>query len=190
MSEFIKTLLPWIGTALGGPFGALAATAAGKALGLEDKTVDNVKEVLTGLTQKSLTPEQISALTTADYNFQIKMADLGYTSIKELAALEVANMHDVNSTMQAEVGAEHWPSYSWRPFIGFMFGAYIASLWILPLFNKTPVVLTPDLTITIGGILGIAAFFRGKAEADPAIPPKIQIPSNHTVVKTILGQGK
>lgn len=76
---------------------------------------------------------------------------------------------EVNATMRAETTSEHWPSYSWRPFIGFSFGAYIISLWVLPLFKLAPTALTPDLTLAIGGILGVASWFRGKMQADPAV---------------------
>lgn len=64
--------------------------------------------------------------------------------------------------------SERWPTYSWRPFLGFMFGTYVASLWVLPLFGKTPVIMSPDLVITVGGILGVSAYFRGKSQSTAA----------------------
>lgn len=86
---------------------------------------------------------------------------------EEIAA---KNAEDVNKTMQAEAAAEHWPTYSWRPFIGFVFGLYIASMFLLPLFGVTPVPMTPDLVMAVGAILGVASWFRGKMQADPNIP--------------------
>jgi hypothetical protein len=76
---------------------------------------------------------------------------------------------DVNQTMQAETKADHWPSYTWRPFIGYTFGLYVMSLFVLPLFHVQPVSLSADMTLTIGAVLGVASFFRGKAQADPRI---------------------
>lgn len=88
----------------------------------------------------------------------------------ELEKLAVEQIRAVNQTMQAEAASEHWPTYSWRPFIGFMFGSYIGSMWLLPLFGKTPAVLSADLTLAVGAILGVASWFRGRMQADPNIP--------------------
>ncbi|MDD5391184.1 MAG: 3TM-type holin [Gallionellaceae bacterium] len=85
-------------------------------------------------------------------------------------ALAVQNAGEINATMRAEAASEHWPTYSWRPFIGFMFGAYIGSMWLLPLFGKTPTPISTDLTLAVGAILGVASWYRGKMQADPNIP--------------------
>lgn len=161
----VKSVLPFIGTALGGPLGGAAAAFIGSKLGIPEATVQAVTATLSGMT-----PEALSTLKETENEFQLKMAGLGYDSTEKLEELNVRAIEAVNKTMQAEVGAEHWPSYSWRPFIGFMFGTYVSSLWILPLFHVVPVILTPDMTICIGGILGIASWFRGKAQADPNNP--------------------
>lgn len=79
-------------------------------------------------------------------------------------------IESVNATIRAEAAAEHWPTYIWRPFIGITFGCYISSLYILPLFGIAPHRLSTDEVLAITGILGIASFFRGKAQADPNIP--------------------
>lgn len=76
-----------------------------------------------------------------------------------------------------EAPKEHWPSYTWRPFLGFCLGLYITSLWALPLFGKTPVLISNELIFAVGSILGVASFFRGKAQADPAVQGTPQITS-------------
>lgn len=169
--EFIQDALPYIGSALGGPLGGAAASFLGGHIGLPTATVDTIKTVLSGMS-----PENVLALKNADNEFQLKLATLGYDNIAKLNALNASVVSDVNKTMQVEAISEHWPTYAWRPFIGFMFGSYVASMWILPLFGKVPVVLSPDLTLAIGGILGIASYFRGKAQADP----QVQSPTNVT----------
>lgn len=163
-SEVIKSILPWIGTALGGPLGGLAASFVGDKLGMSSASVETVKNVLSGMTGAEL-----AALKTTDYDFQHKMAEMGYVHIEKLEALNASVVIEVNKTMQAEAKAEHWPSYSWRPFIGFMFGMYIASMWLLPMFGKTPTILNSDMVLAVGGILGVASWFRGKAQADPEV---------------------
>ncbi len=88
----------------------------------------------------------------------------------QYAEIEAKNIESVNKTMQSEAAAEHWPTYTWRPFIGLIFGFYIASMFILPLFGVKPVEMSADLVLTIGAILGVASWFRGKMQADPNIP--------------------
>lgn len=164
ISELVKNMLPWIGTALGGPLGGMAASFVGDKLGLSNATIDSVKSVLSGMP-----PEKVAELRIADQEFQLKLVSVGYDNLQKLEQLNASVVIEVNKTMQAEATAEHWPSYSWRPFIGFMFGLYIAAMWILPMFGKTPVVLGNDIVLAIGGILGVASWFRGKAQADPAV---------------------
>jgi hypothetical protein len=168
MNDIIKSALPWLATALGGPLAGIAADFVGDKLGMSKASVDTVKSVLNGMS-----PEKAQELQAADNDFKLKMIQMGYDSTYRIEQLNVnavtQNAADVNKTMQAETIAEHWPSYSWRPFIGFMFGLYIASMFILPLFSVQPVELKSDLVLTIGAILGVASFFRGKAQADPMV---------------------
>lgn len=167
MGDFISKALPWIGTALGGPLGGGVATFVANALGLSDSTQATVKDTLTNMLGN---PEQVAKLKEIELSYQAHCLDLGYKSIKDLEELNSNVLIEVNKTIQAEAASEHWPSYSWRPFIGFSFGFYINSTWILPLFKVTPIVLSPDLVLAIGGILGVASWFRGKMQADPTIP--------------------
>jgi hypothetical protein len=88
----------------------------------------------------------------------------------EFQRMAVKNASDINATMRAEVTAEHWPSYSWRPAIGFSFAAYITAQWSLPLFHIASPHIDAQLMLAIGSILGVASWFRGKMQADPAVP--------------------
>lgn len=182
--DTVKSVLPWIGTALGGPFGAVAATAVGKVLGLDEATVDTVKATLSGMP-----PEELMKFKMAELEVQLKLQEFGVKSVFDLAELEVKATAEVNQTMRVEAGAEHWPTYSWRPFNGFLFGITIfCSYFLLPLF-KIPVPTIPEsVWLTWGGILGIASFFRGKAQADSTIPPAVQIPARHAVAEKIIGK--
>lgn len=173
--DLIKTALPWIGTALGGPLGGIAASFVGDKLGLPAATVDTVKAVLGGMT-----PEKLAELRVADNEFQVKMAALGYDQIYRLEQLNIQNAADVNKTMQAEAAAEHWPTYSWRPAIGFAVAfnlmassiiVFIAYVFKPELVPAIPAMLTAQagLNAVALPVLGVASYFRGKAQADPAI---------------------
>lgn len=154
-----------IGKAIGGPVGVVAQAAGGlaaKALGVDP------------------TPEAVAHAIKTDPDAAVKLAQIQADERVELARInaehETINLQEqvkalqaVNETMRAEAASDHWPTYSWRPFIGFAFGLYIIALFMLPLFGKQPVILSPDITLAIGGILGVASWFRGKAQADPNV---------------------
>lgn len=186
MNELIKSALPWIGTALVGPLGGIAATAVGRALGLDDKSVEKVKEVLSGMT-----PEQVEKLKETELQVQVQLAQMGYDSLAKLEELNVRVLESVNKTMQTEAVAEHWPTYSWRPAIGFAVAFNLISasivIFIAYIFKPDLVPQIPGMLAAQAGlnavampVLGIASYFRGKAQADPNIPPAIQIPFKAT----------
>ena len=88
-TKLLATVSPWIGTALGGPLGGLALTAAANALGLTDKTTDALKTALGGAT-----PEQMLALKQADQAFAVQMQALGFKQITDLEALAAGDRKD------------------------------------------------------------------------------------------------
>ena len=91
-NTIIKTVAPWIGTALGGPLGGMAVEAAANAMGISSKTADAVKQALSGAT-----PEQMLALKTADQAFAVQMQALGFADTEKLAALAVENTKDARA---------------------------------------------------------------------------------------------
>jgi hypothetical protein len=85
----VKTVAPWIGTALGGPLGGMAVEAAANALGISDKTTDALKQALSGAT-----PEQMLALKKADQDFSLQMQQLGYKTLTDLEAIAAGDRKD------------------------------------------------------------------------------------------------
>lgn len=177
--DIIKAALPWIGTALGGPLGGAAASFVGDKLGIPSATVDTIKSVLGGMS-----PEKLAELKQADNDFQLKMTQLGYDQLYRLEALETqaeqAGATDINKTMQLEASSEHWPTYTWRPAIGLAVAfnllssslvVFVAYMFKPSLVSQLPGMLTAQagLNAVAMPILGIASYFRGKAQADPAV---------------------
>lgn len=78
----LKTVAPWIGSALTGPLGGLAIDAATKALGASEKTTDGLKAALQGAT-----PEDMLALKKADQDFQVQMTSLGFKNQADLEGI-------------------------------------------------------------------------------------------------------
>lgn len=114
------------------------------------------------------------------------MAEIAADVTKAELAADTANTQAVNQTMQVEAKADHWPTYSWRPFIGFCFGllAVLAGLTVFgaylgvmlgrveaSLLSYLPGMLGAEAAVmgTMAPVLGIASYFRGKAQADPRI---------------------
>jgi hypothetical protein len=106
---------------------------------------------------------------------------------KAIIDAQQKNAADVNATMQVEDKADHWPTYSWRPFIGFCFGLGMLGgvLAILVAYGCVmfggrkadalqylPGMLgaLAAMLATASPILGIASYFRGRMQADPTIP--------------------
>jgi len=91
----VRTVAPWIGTALAGPLGGMAVEAAANALGVSDKTAEAVKQALGGAT-----PEQMLALKEADQTFQRDMQALGFKQITDLEALAAGDRKDARDMLK------------------------------------------------------------------------------------------
>jgi hypothetical protein len=169
LAKFVPQIVKWIG---GDKAGAVA-----------QKVVDVAQQV----TSKPSGDEALAALQ-ADPNlvFQFQKAILDQQVVFE--QLAVQNATDVNKTMQAEDASNHWPTYSWRPSIGFSTAYLITCCGTVIviayggviLFGKdaAPLSYIPAMLGAVGAllavgampVLGIASWYRGKMQADPRIP--------------------
>lgn len=91
MNEWIKTLAPLLGTALGGPLGGAAAAFLADKLGVESKTVEAVTEVLNS---GKMTPEQITSIKAAEIDFQ-RFLESNKIKMEEIAAGDRASARDL-----------------------------------------------------------------------------------------------
>lgn len=98
---------------------------------------------------------------------------LAQSASAETIALRTADSTDlstVNKTIQTEVQSEHWISYSWRPIVGLTWCILVVLIYFVLPLAKIPVPVVPtEVWLTFGAILGVASYFRGKAQADPNI---------------------
>lgn len=155
--EIASIGLPLLGAVLPVPGGAAVGAALAAAIGSPSSTPAALLATLKSSTEA----------VTAAKQFELQHQEV---MLKLTAEAEVRTIEAVNKTIQVEAASDHWPTFSWRPFIGFMFGLYISAQWILPLFKLPQPTVDPQLILAVGGILGIASWFRGKAQADPSIP--------------------
>jgi len=78
----VKTVAPWIGTALGGPVGGMAAKAVSMALlGHEDGTPEQLSTAV-----QTASADQMLALKSADNDFKLRCKELGFKKLKALVA--------------------------------------------------------------------------------------------------------
>ena len=162
--DWLKALAPTAATLLGGPLAGMAVKFLADKLGVPEATTEAVSAAMTDL---NTTPEGRIKLAEIDAALRAHALDVG----ADLEKLAVQNASDINKTMQVEAVAEHWPSYGWRPFIGFCFGtAWIGNYFILPLLKIPSTPIPSEAWLAIGGILGVASWFRGKAQADQTNP--------------------
>lgn len=62
MNDFLKTVVPILGNAIAGPLGGVAASFLADALGIEEKTVEAVSEVLNS---GKMSPDQVASIKLA-----------------------------------------------------------------------------------------------------------------------------
>lgn len=116
---------------------------------------------------------------------EIELARIDADVLKAQFGVELQAVQAVNATMQAEAKSEHWPQYSWRPFVGFCFGALAlvtggtAALAYLSVmfFGSDPAMLAhlPGLLgaeaavmATMSPVVGVASWHRGRMQVQQA----------------------
>ena len=168
--QFAPSLIKWLG-------------GSDKSVAVATKAIDIAKTVTgAGTGSDALTVLKANPDLAAKYALAVLDQET------EFQKLAVQNAADINASMQTEAKADHWPTYTWRPFIGFCvgFNTFAASLLVLAVFSslmlgvvqaaaaiaQLPLVLgaLAGINGTVLPILGIASWFRGKAQADPNIP--------------------
>lgn len=103
IKNILKTVAPWLATAISGPLGGFAVEKTIQALGGSDSTVDGLKKALQGAS-----PEALLALKKADYDFQEKMTELGFkkvTDLESIAANDRASARDLQKVVRSKIPA-------------------------------------------------------------------------------------
>jgi hypothetical protein len=117
--DLIKSIAPAIATALGGPLAGAAAAFLADKLGASEKTVESVKEIITG---NSMTPEQVA---------QIKLAEIDFKKFLESNKIRIEEIHaaDRDSARKMQIATNSWvpPVLS----IGITTGFFSILSWML-----------------------------------------------------------
>ena len=163
IAKMVGGAAPILGTLIGGPAGAAIGAMVASGLGVGN-TPDEVSQALT------INPDAAVKLKQIEATRQTELQTLLVKSEENRLAADTAAIQAVNATMQVEAKADNWPTYSWRPFCGFVFGImFLGVYFVLPLAHLPVPVVPTEAWLAIGGVLGVASYFRGKAQADPGI---------------------
>lgn len=169
LAQFVPQIIKWIG-------GDKAGTVAQKVV--------TVAQQVTG----KPSGDQALAAIQADPNLMLQFRKALLDQEEQIDQFAAQNAADINKTIQAEAASEHWPTYSWRPAIGFATAFTIAAVALVVVVAYAGVILAKRdptalsyIPAMIGAVaallgagampvLGIASWYRGKMQADPNIP--------------------
>lgn len=178
LAQFAPMIAGWLG-------GSNAEKVATQVVGIA-KTVTGQSSPEAAVAALQADPNLAYQYQKAVLDQQAQLAEIAKeVTIAEITA-DQANTAAVNLSIQAEAKADHWPTYSWRPFIGFCFGvlgliagATAATCYIGVMFFGVKADVLAQLPGLIGAeagvmatmapVLGIASYFRGKMQASPAV---------------------
>jgi hypothetical protein len=139
----IKSVAPWLGTALGGPLGGMAISAICDALGCSEKTIDAVKTAVSGAT-----PEQLLSLKTADQEFSVKMQELGFSNIEKMEELAVVDRKSARDMQIAR------PSFVPAALTWVLVSAFVAVMFSM-IYKEAPAGNKDILVYMIGQLSGV-----------------------------------
>lgn len=163
IGQKLISVVPLIGSAIGGPAGGAVGALVANALGVE-----NEPKAIEQALKKD--PEAFTKLQALEFEHKRELS-------KMMLSAETTRIADVNNTMRAEVSADKWWSSAWRPFWGFI--SAIAFLFVIiqigflsyqALIAGRPeaMAMIPQiignftmLFATPAAILGIASYKRG-----------------------------
>lgn len=156
--EWLKTLAPLLGTALGGPLGGAAASFIADKLGIKEGTIEAVSEVLNS---GKMSADQIASLKLAEIEFQ-KFLEANKI---ELAKLDV---EDRASARAREVAVKDWiPGL-----LAILLTAGFFGVLIYMLQFGTPVSGRDALLVMLGslgtGFANVLAYYFGSSSGSSA----------------------
>lgn len=99
MPEWLMKVAPTVASALFGPLGAVAAPIIADLLGMDDKSVDSVKDAIT---KNQLSGEQIAALKKSEIELQVKEKELGIRFV-EIEAADRASARDMQVAVKSKI---------------------------------------------------------------------------------------
>lgn len=168
LAQFAPMIAGWLG-------GSKAQDVASKVVGIaQTVTGQSAPDAAVAAIQSD--PQLAMQFQQAVLNQQVQLQQIALQQEQAELSADQANTATINATMQVEAKADHWPTYSWRPFVGFCFAiAWLGDYLVLPILHGyntqiTVPVVPPEAWMAVGAVLGVASYFRGRMQANPALP--------------------
>lgn len=98
MNDFLKSVVPLLGSAIAGPLGGVAASFIADALGVEEKTVAAVSDVLNS---GKMTPDQVASIKVAEIEFR-KFLETNKIDIERI------NLANVQGAREMQIATKSW----------------------------------------------------------------------------------
>ncbi|MCJ9428561.1 3TM-type holin [Kordiimonas marina] len=145
LKSIIAPVAPILGTVIGGPAGTIAGAMIAKKLGVE------------------ATPEAVQQALQADPNAASKLAQIEAENRGDLdklyAEAVLAEVHEQNQTMRAEIASQDKFVRRWRPFFGYVTAiCFLAQFLMVLIVGTYTVIWDPDhITQTFNGLFQICS---------------------------------
>ena len=97
MNDFLKTVVPLLGNAIAGPLGGVAASFIADALGLSEKTVEAVSDVLNS---GKMSPDQVASIKLAEIEFR-KFLETNKIDIEKINVQNVQGARDMQMSTKS-----------------------------------------------------------------------------------------
>jgi len=155
VASTIADYAPMLSSLIPIPGAGIAGQLIASALG----TKNNPKAIMKAI---EIDPQAALKIAETESNNKTKLEE-------QMILAETMRIQTVNQTMRGEQKSEHWMQWSWRPFVGFIFGiTFFGCYFILPLSNIEVPAIPTEAWMMIGAVLGVASWHRGSAKVETA----------------------
>ena len=142
------------------PLAGIAATFLAGKLGMTDKSIDAVQQVVSGMSGgDQVKLRQIAADLQdhiAQYGVQLQIADL---------QAQAATVGAVNATLQADARGSGWLQANHHAIESLATVAMVIAIYFgLPAAHIAPPIVPSEAFFMLGGILGVTAWQRGEVK--------------------------
>jgi len=151
--EFLKSLAPYLGTALAGPFGGLAASFLADKLGVETKTIEAVTKVFN---DGAMTPDQVVLIKLAEIEFK-KFTEANGITLEQLSVQNTQGARDMQIATKSWVPAALAVIIT-VGYLGILIGMMLGELKVTD--NQALLILIGALASGFGTVLN---FFLGSS---------------------------
>ena len=145
MNDIIRTVAPWLASAVMGPLGGMAVKFIADKIGIEAQTAEDLSNAIQGMS-----PDKLAELKLADKELEVRLKELGFKNQEELYKAEVADRTSARTLFATGNKLIGWIS------VLTILGFFAASGFVLKGGLKG---LDPEELIVVGSVIGYLAAY-------------------------------